>query len=61
MTDELAEAAFLAGVPSWTDACAKKLRDKKPEEAKEIALRLGRGYLLLAAGIEERLAHKEAA
>lgn len=61
MTDELAEAAFLAGVPAWTDACAKKLRDKKPEEAKELALKLGRGYLLLAAGIEERLAHKEAA
>lgn len=61
MTDELAEAAFLAGVPRWTDACAKMLRDKKPEEAKELALRLGQGYLMIAAGIEERMALKEAA
>lgn len=58
MTDELAEAAFLAGVPRWTDELAKAVRDKKPEQAEKLALRLHQGFGLVAACQAARVAHK---
>ena len=48
MSDELVEAAFLAGVPSWTDALAKAVRDKKHVEAELLAWKLGNGFLKIA-------------
>ena len=48
MYDELVEAAFLAGVPTWTDALAKAVRDKKYTEAELLAWRLGSGFLKIA-------------
>lgn len=57
MSDELAEAAFLAGVPRWTDALAKLNRDKKYGEAEVVAWKLADGYLMIA----QRLAQKQEA
>lgn len=48
MSDELVEAAFLAGVPKWTDQLAKAVRDKKHVEAELLAWRLGSGFLKIA-------------
>ena len=48
MSDELVEAAFLAGVPRWTDELAKAIRDKNHTEAELIAWRLGSGFLKIA-------------
>jgi hypothetical protein len=48
MSDELVEAAFLAGVPRWTDELAKAAREKKHVEAELLAWRLGSGFLKIA-------------
>lgn len=48
MSDELVEAAFLAGVPRWTDELARLNRNKKYKEAELIAWRLADGYLKIA-------------
>ena len=48
MSDELVEAAFLAGVPRWTDELAKAAREKKHVEAELLAWRLGSGSLKIS-------------
>jgi len=48
MSDELVEAAFLAGVPRWTDELARAVRNKEHEKAEMLAWRLGSGFLKIA-------------
>lgn len=48
MSDELAEAAFLACVPRVTDELARAVRDRKYAEARELAEKLNRGFGLVA-------------
>lgn len=48
MSDELPETQFMAGVPAWTDALSKAVRDKRYTEAELLAWRLGSGFLKIA-------------
>ncbi len=54
MSAELAEIAFMAGVPRWTDELAKAYRDKRYADAEKLALKLNHGFGLVAAVLAEK-------
>ena len=54
MSDELVEAAFLAGVPRWTDELARAVRNKDKDVAELLAWRLGNGFLKIAQLMAEK-------
>ena len=54
MSDELVEAAFLAGVPRWTDELARAVRNKDNDVAELLAWRLGNGFLKIAQLMAEK-------